>query len=97
MARLGKREREDKRNLIKRNLNSPRECVTQVVRSKSGVLSVIRITQSSADFSRLMGNAHTMGFRDPQRKLREDHAPGLGSGSNNARMGDGRACRVAKA
>lgn len=83
MARLGKREREAKRNLIKANLNSPIERTP-------------RSLQSSISVDRLKGNAHTMGFRDPQRKLREDHAPGLGSGSNNAKMGDGRACRVAK-
>lgn len=76
MARLGKRERNDKRNLIKRNLNSPIERVTQVVRSKSGVLSVISVTQSSTDVSRLMGNSHTMGFRDPQRKMRDQAREG---------------------
>lgn len=70
MARLGKRERADRRELIKANLSGPREHVTQVVRSKSGVLSVIRITQASGDVSRLMGGTHTIGFRDPQRKLR---------------------------
>lgn len=71
MARLGKRERNDKRNLIKRNLNSPRECVRQVVRSKSGVLSVMEISTSSTHHDALLRGSHTMGFRDPQRKLRD--------------------------
>jgi len=71
MARLGKRERNAKRDLIKRNLNSPRECVRQVVRSKSGVLSVMEISTSSTHHDTLLKGSHTMGFRDPQRKLRD--------------------------
>ena len=63
MARLGKRERNDKRNLIKRNLNSPMERTP-------------RCLLPSCSEARLLANAHTMGFRDPQRKLRDQEREG---------------------
>ncbi len=83
MARLGKRERMDKRNLIKRNLNSPME------RTPRSMLP-------SCSEVRLLANAHTMGFRDPQRKLRDEHAPSVGAPTPNAVMKDGRPAYVAK-
>lgn len=83
MARLGKRERMDRRNKIKRNLNSPIERTP-------------RSLQSSISVERLMGNAHTMGFRDPQRKLRDGHASSHGAPTANAKMADGRAAYIAK-
>lgn len=57
MARLGKREREAKRAIIRANLNAPMERTPQSMRS-------------SVSVDRLMGNTHTMGFRAPQQKVR---------------------------
>jgi hypothetical protein len=52
MARLGKKEREAKRALIKHNLNSPREVTP---RSMTSYVST----------ERMLGRTHT-GYREPQ-------------------------------
>lgn len=67
MARLGKRERERKRDLIRANLKAGKVEVSQrvVVRAKDGTLEVRGVTTSLLSSSHLAGRTH-VGFRNPQ-------------------------------
>ena len=98
MARLGKREREDKRNLIRGNLAN----LSQMERS-SGTM------RSTCDTDNLLSRTHTMGAYvgasegrasgtvNVGGKLRVNKpAPPLGAPRSNARMADGTECHVAR-
>ena len=90
-ARLGKRERDAKRALIKGNVAN----LSQMERS-SGMLGCTLTTDSRGRTIHILSRTHTS-FRDPQNiKGGSGQARTHGAPGTNAKMADGRACYVAK-
>lgn len=84
-ARLGKRERDDKRALIKGNLAN----LSQMERTPHSMGSYL-------NRDHMLARTH-VGFRDAQNmKGMTGHNPHHGEPGHNARMADGRGCYVAK-
>ncbi len=105
MARLGKRERADKRNLIRSNLAN----LSQMERSSGTMHSALTGVHKGTQYSRLEANAHTLGCHvgasegrasgtvNVGGKLRPNKpAPPLGAPRSNARMADGTECHVTR-
>ena len=104
-VRLGKREREAKRNLIRGNLAN----LSQLERSSGTLHSSLTGVHKGTQYSRLEANSHTLGCHVGASEGRASGmvrvggalrinkpAPLHGAARPNARMADGTECHVAK-